>query len=273
MIALKQPIPTENVNPRPQMCAFVLHGLNTKPSKMSTIADVLKPHSQRVALGSLSGHSSDPGANKEISASIWKSEFVQQWQNAMTGCEGQSDERVFVGYSLGALVALTLLDERTPMPIPTRLILIAPALELRKKVLFIKALSWLRFGSLPSLNHTDYRANGWTSFAAYNALFELNKSWKQSAKDVSKSIPTVIFLAKDDELVDSQSIAEKTKEHQQWTVVWLDNRASQLNPKYHHLMLDEASLGADSWKKMKNGIEQSLTRPMETMGTSKDTED
>jgi esterase/lipase len=269
VITVEQPVSTERVDPRPQMCAFVLHGLNTSPSKMNSIATLLKTHSQNVQLGTLSGHSDDTAADNEISASIWKSEFLQQWRNAMTGCEGQTRERVFAGYSLGALVALTLLDESTQMPIPTRLILIAPALKLRKKVLFVKALSWLRFGGLPSLNHVDYRANRWTSFVAYNALFDLNNSWNRNAWEISKSIPTVVFLAEDDELVDSQEIAEKTKTMSQWTTVWLDNSASQLNPKYHHLMLDEDSLGPESWKKMKSAIDQMLTKSADTIGRSK----
>ena len=243
---------------QPRSCAWLLHGLNTKPEKMNSLLEHLKKHSPNASVGVLSGHQSEMKPHEEVTASIWRREFSTQWNDAISDCSRSDDRRIFVGYSLGALTALSLLDGSTEIQAPTHMILIAPALKLRKKVALVKMLSWLPFGALPSPNHKDYRARDWTSFSAYNALFELNNAWQKNSWKISRTIPTVLFLAKEDELVDSQSIAEKVKEFPLWKNTWISNETATLKPAYHHLILDEASVGKDSWAIMKSHIDQLL---------------
>jgi alpha-beta hydrolase superfamily lysophospholipase len=244
-------------------CAWLLHGLNTKPEKMSALQEYLRKYTQSSSVGILAGHHPDRMPNEVISASQWKSEFSSQWNNAISDCTKPNDKRIFVGYSLGALVALSLLDGSFGIQSPTHMVLIAPALKLRKKVAIVKAISWLPFGALPSLNHRDYRARNWTSLSAYDALFDLNNAWKKDAWKISGTIPTLVFLAKYDELVDSQNLAEKVKDFPLWKTIWISNEASTLKPAYHHLMIDEASAGIDSWTRMKSHIDQLLNENLE----------
>lgn len=242
-------------------CAFILHGLNTHPAKMNALKEHLKTLSETtISMGVLAGHHPEEKTNENISASTWQNEFASQWSDAVSGCKEPSDRRIFVGYSLGALVALSLLDNNSKLLPPTHMILIAPALRLRKKVVLVKALSWLPFGALPSLNHREYRARNWTSFAAYDALFNLNNNWKKNPWGVSSLIPTVVFLAKDDELVDSQAIAEQVAGFPKWKTSWISNDESSLKPSYHHLMIDEESVGKTSWARMTQNIDELLDR-------------
>lgn len=259
MDALPQPIQHNEQLSEAHSCAFVLHGLNTQPERMKALKEVVARHSESTSMGILSGHSAIPQPNEDISARQWQREFLNQWQDAISGCGGAEDERIFVGYSLGALVALSLLDGQPPVTPPTHMVLIAPALKLRKKVAFVKAISWLPFGALPSLNHKDYRARDWTSLAAYDALFKLNNTWQKTPWHLSKSVPTLVFLAERDELVDSQQIANSIAAFPQWKSIWLSNDRATLRPKYHHLMLDEASVGKKSWEVMKEKINELLT--------------
>jgi esterase/lipase len=246
--------------PRPA-CAFILHGLNTNPEKMKDIASLLAQHVPLVTNGRLTGHSTGGRTEKQINAEVWKSETLDQWHSGMKTCVGASSERIFVGYSLGALTALSLFDARATELLPTKMILIAPALVLRKKAALIELISWLPFGQLPSLNHPDYRAQTSTPIAAYRALFAINKTWTKNSFRVSGRIPTLLVLSPEDELVDSQSLAKKLG-HQadtRWKILWLDNSDSKLQPRYNHLMIDSASLGAVSWQKFTAEVRGFLT--------------
>jgi len=255
---------------QPQTCAWILHGLNTHPKKMSALRDYLSKHSSSASIGVLSGHHPEAAAHEKITAANWKSEFSSQWKDAVSQCNHSSDRRIFAGYSLGALVALSLLDGASDIPAPTHMVLIAPALKLRKKVNLVKALSWLPFGALPSLNHEEYRARSWTTLSAYDALFDLNKNWQQNSWKFSKKIPTVMFLARQDELVDSQTIAHDVENFSHWKTVWISNEKSRLKPAYHHLMLDEASVGKDSWTRIQQEIDLLLNTKSEIWNSSGD---
>jgi esterase/lipase len=242
-------------------CAYVLHGLNSNPSKMKDITSLISEHAHPVSQGILTGHHAEDQHEKKISALVWKTETLEQWLTATASCTKNKSERIFVGYSLGALSALSLFDGNATSVLPTKMILIAPALMLRKKTTLIQLISWLPFGRLPSLNHPDYRAQSSTPLTAYKALFELNAEWKENSFRESGKIPTLLVLAPEDELVDSQAIAERIGQQPdtRWKILWLDNSDSTLRPRYNHLMIDAASQGSTSWKKFTEAVRAFLT--------------
>lgn len=239
-------------------CAFVLHGLNTNPRRMDSLAHLTESLGYRTSVGILSGHevnkpsSSDQtstSSSNSTTAEKWQNEFRSQWSAAVQPCLEKFSERVLIAYSLGALTGLSVFDGGANLPLPTRMILIAPALLLRKKTVFVRALSWLPFGSLPSMNHPDYRARPWTPLSDYRALFSLRDSWEADAWKVTGTTSTLVILSPEDELVDSQGLADQVaqKSMNRWTILWLSNSFSKLIPHYHHLMIDEKSFGQQSW--------------------------
>lgn len=246
------PKPPENpwVHPR---CAFVLHGLNSHPERMSDIAKLMESLGYKTTNGILTGHAPDKSQSdiKKISAERWKIDFQEQWNSANRDCQTQSSERIFVGFSLGALTGMNLFDSGEEKLLPSKMILLAPALALRNKTILIRAISWLPFGALPSLNHPDYRVSTSTSLSSYSALFKLHDSWQNTGWKKTSFISTMIFLAPDDELVNSQTIAQEIKKRNlnNWAVGWISNNSSKLKPNYHHLIIDERSQGSEEWKK------------------------
>lgn len=245
-----------NAKVQHQLCAMVLHGLNTHPGKMADLAHLLEQHSFKTKLGILTGHSPTPRTDESISAEQWKNDFRRQWTEATSNCANRGDSSIFVGYSLGAVVGLSLFDSDPSIHLPDKIILIAPALEFRLKVSTIKAISWFPWGSLPSLNHSDYRARSWTPIQSYQALFQLQKEWKKNAWKKTGSIHTLVALNADDELVDSQKLQSEINNAklQNWATIWLSNSKSLLRPNYHHLIIDKLSLGDHSWEQLRTSI-------------------
>lgn len=243
---------------RQNACALVMHGLNTNPRKMSDIAAFLNAQNIATQIGELTGHNSERRPNEVISSEQWKSDFSSQWTEATSVCSGEKQQRIFVGYSLGALTALRFFDATENLPLPTKMILFSPAISFRFSVNAIRALSWLPFGSLPSVNHPDYRARPWTSLQSYKALFQLHDEWYGSRWKNTSKIPTLVILSAKDELVNSQQLAEKivSLPHRTWTIQWVSNEKSELRPKYHHLIIDKVSVGDLAW----HGLSETMTK-------------
>jgi esterase/lipase len=253
--ALAQEIPM-----RENACALIMHGLNTNPERMSDIAALLDANNFKTLIGRLTGHDKKHLPNEVISSEQWKTDFMSQWKEATSECSGEKQQRVFVGYSLGALTALTSFDTDKGLQLPTKMILFSPAITFRFSVNAIRALSWLPFGSLPSVNHPDYRARPWTSLKSYKALFQLHDEWYSSRWKNTSKIPTLVVLSAKDELVDSQQLAEEIVSLQQrtWAVQWVSNEKSELRPRYHHLMIDRVSLGHLAWQNLSGTMTQFL---------------
>lgn len=235
-------------------CALVLHGLNTDPDKMIELAQFSEKFGYKTRLGVLTGHHTRETAEdsqKKISAEQWQNDFTLDWAQAIQNCIADTSERLFIGYSLGALAALNYFDQDETKLLPTKMILIAPALAFRKKTALIRMLTWLPFGAIPSFNHPDYRAQAWTSLASYKALFELNAAWQKIAWQRIGKIPTLVVLAAQDELVDSQAVENEIRAHaaDTWKSIWLSNEDSELHPRYFHLMIDSKSIGNAMWQK------------------------
>ena len=256
------PLQTENALYTKQSCAYVLHGLNTNPTRMEDLAELLRKKNFQTTLGTLSGHSKTASQNEIISAARWQSEFIEQWTKATTPCQSKQDQRLFVGYSLGALTAMNIFDSQTSIPFPTNLILLSPALSFRPVVALIRGIAWLPFGSLPSLNHPDYRARNMTPLKSYSALFKLHAGWRNFAWSRTASIPTLVVLSENDELVDSQGIAKELAERklEHWKILWLHNDDAPLRPRYHHLMIDQKSMGARAWKMLEESLANALNQ-------------
>lgn len=116
--ALAQEIPM-----RENACALIMHGLNTNPERMSDIAALLDANNFKTLIGRLTGHDKKHLPNEVISSEQWKTDFMSQWKEATSECSGEKQQRVFVGYSLGALTALTSFDTDKGLQLPTKMIL------------------------------------------------------------------------------------------------------------------------------------------------------
>ena len=143
--ALAQEIPM-----RENACALVMHGLNTNPERMSDIAALLSAHNFKTLIGRLTGHDKKHLPNEVISSEQWKTDFMSQWKEATSECSGEKQQRVFVGYSLGALTALTSFDTAKGLQLPTKMILFSPAMSSFYRFHPTTRMSCIRFEHFPS---------------------------------------------------------------------------------------------------------------------------
>lgn len=214
---------------------LIAHGLNLDPKKMDTLAlffrsvhcDVL-----RMALGA------DPLQ--------WEDKFADDYDRAQDHADVLDLPLYFVGYSLGALLGLHFMSKHREHKIK-RIALFAPATQTKA---FTKITAWFSLlfpkGSLPSLNLSDYRDRGHTTFAEYKMMHEMQKHIQRETFNV----PALIFSSPKDELIDHGKLEKFAGKNAEWKVLALSNQDSPLSRKYHHLMIDDQSLGRSEWEKI-----------------------
>ncbi len=213
---------------------LLAHGLNLKASKMDELAkffahkrcDVL-----RLALGN------DPKK--------WSENFSEDYEAAAEHAHVLNLPLYFVGYSLGALVGMSFISTHAKTDFK-KLALFAPASHTKPYTRLPAILAkFFPKGRLPSLNLEDYRERHFTTLAEYKVMQELQKELQSSL-----TLPTLIIYNAKDELVSATKLQEYSAHLPQCRLLEVSNHESQLTRKYHHLMIDEKSLGQSTWQKV-----------------------
>ena len=88
--------------------------------------------------------------------------------------------------------------------------------------------------------------------AAYNALFETIKHFNQHIGP-KLNVPTIIFIDPEDELVSYRKLKRRVEKEplDQWQFHRLEKGTTGVQEKMHHLIIDEPSVGTDTWNQMK----------------------
>jgi esterase/lipase len=239
----------------PQGFVLTIHGLNLKPAKMLSLARDLGDMGFSVLNVELSGHRAETDWAK-VSRKQWLSEIKAAYENLQS--QAGPAPLFLVGYSLGALLAMDLMQQDSSVQFQ-KAILLSPPLEIHTVTRLIEILRLIPSLKIPSLTPKEYRFNDGTSMAAYKALF-------QSIKAVHKgdfqrlNIPTTVMMDRKDELVSFTKLKTLIRDRHlsQWKMVPVSNQASTLPKTYHHLMIDSASVGKAQWQLMLDTIQTSL---------------
>ena len=246
----------------PQSISIVIHGLNLKPEKMNSIAEVLNDGGSDVLRVSLKGHTGNEEEFKKVTRNDWIKDLLEAYREAREKADGLGVPLYFVGYSLGALINLDMMNSYPEARIEyDRMILFAPASAVKKTTYLIKAFHL--FGSkyvVPSAANENYRANkNGTPLAAYDALFGSISRLKKSGIN-QPNIPTLIMVDPKDELVSEKGLRSMIEKNQlsEWKIFKIQKQDPQLKSNYHHLIIDEASVGVDEWTIIKNNIREHL---------------
>jgi len=215
------------------------HGLNLLPSKMDEIAKFLALKKCDVLRISISENPDK-----------WLMDFGDSYDAALEHSEILQRPLYFVGYSLGGLLGVHYIIKH-PYQQFTKTVLIAPPTHTKAYIL-LPALLALIFpnGSLPSLNLENYRARGRTKFKEYKKLLHIQKEIRSDLKKNELNISTLVVINRHDELVASKRVALFAAFNPLWKTLTLTNQESDLPRKYHHLMIDSASLGDQEWNKL-----------------------
>lgn len=245
----------EPIGPKTQAIVILLHGLNLKPGKMDGWANMLTAHGALVMRFALFGHSGAEGQMAHVNETIWREQFAEAFVSAQKKAQALGVPIYFVGFSLGALVALEWLaaHQEEYDPHIAKMVLIAPAIATPwYSRAAISMISWFgRSFTMPSRSPKHYRANSGTSVAAYQSLFAIKKSL-EDLHFKNNNLPTLVLIDKYDELVPSESLKTIIEKHQlsHWILDIVDNRFAHDNYGFRHLMVDEEAVGKALWKEL-----------------------
>lgn len=249
---------------------MVIHGLNLLPEKMLSCVQVLNNLGIDAFNVSLRGHGNNfvkisedlPSARiqalKQVNHEIWSAETQQAYQQVRAHAQLKNIPILLLGFSLGAILGLELfLSHKTPF---NRMILLAPPLAIHRRGYFIKLLRCFPQLILKSLSSPEYRSNAGTSVASYLALFQAISRVQELPATVN--VPTLLFIDPKDQLVDFQRIPPFLRENHltNWQICSISAESSQASGGrgFHHLLLDQDSVGKEAWEQMQQQIKTYL---------------
>ena len=265
---LSQWFPTSQAGKRKGV-VFSIHGLNNDPRSMSDLVHHFNQLGYDVLNAALYGHRGSLHEMRTINYSILHEHARLHLCEVIKRAKG--DPIIFLGYSTGAVLQGNLLYE-FPKLLRQKLkkiIWIAPAVELRwSSHLLINMVS----GQLviPGLlNIRSYMANYGTSLNAYSALNYGRRRFKQHfTNNPDLMPPTLIIMNPKDELISWSLSQQLFLPHPQIQMVSISNRNSAFRRNIHHLIIDQASLGEDSWQQLTHLIQEFLDTPNKPCSTS-----
>jgi esterase/lipase len=238
----------------------VSHGLNNKPTVMLPLVKFLNGSGSDVYLLKLFGHREDSSNLKNLTGDVWLAESLNAYHQARELADKNNVPLYFLGYSLGALVAQYMIFESNGQERFDRQVLLAPATALRGrsgllKTTFILPGHW----KLPSYTPEAYRANEGIQLNVYKVLFGLEHQIQQG-KFSNLNIPTLLIMDEKDELVSYRRLNKYIDEYglTEYRILALDPSLENRATKYHHLIVDEPSMGAENWELSRREIKKFL---------------
>jgi pimeloyl-ACP methyl ester carboxylesterase len=236
----------------------LVHGLNVDPGRMSDLAGALESGGAKVLRVSLSGHAGKGWGM--VTRRQWLDDIAQAHGAAVELARGKNAPIHLVAHSLGGLIGLDWIGQREGERRWDRMVLLAPAISLTRKARLLRLLSWLpRSFMIPSLLPKRYRANEGTSVGAYKVLSEsIAALERREFKDAN--IPTLVVIDPKDELVSVSGIAALIERFHlgSWSLMPIDNAASTLQRKAHHLTFTAEALGAAEWRRLVKAMNEHL---------------
>jgi alpha-beta hydrolase superfamily lysophospholipase len=249
--------------------ALVIHGLNLKPERMEPIIRQLNRAGIEVLNVSLHGHGDNyvrhgrgRGNQKEarldsfrtVTYSLWASEVRRAYLKVLDRGRQKNVPIFLVAYSLGGLLGCDLLvsDARVHFD---RMALFAPALNAVIEHYLLKALRPFPNLVIDSLSPESYRSNDGTPMAGYKALFEALGHFQERITAIL-NVPTIVFMDREDEFISYDKLQEMVSRAKldRWKMMTIRKVQPELVPSAHHLLIDEESVGKDTWGWMRKRI-------------------
>jgi esterase/lipase len=232
---------------------LLLHGLNLKPSKMDSLAKHFQSSGYDVLRAAFAGHRGSLKEQEQVTAEQWLEEMDQHTCLVQRRSRDLGGAPIFLSaFSLGSLIAMAW-QTKNPTPLFKSQLLLAPAAfshwygDLTKTLFFLKN----SFG-IPSKNLVAYRSQSSTSLAAYRSMIKLRKMVNNANKE-SFQQDTLIFIDPKDELVSLEKIEDfkQLNNLKLWKIVPISDSKPTLEKSFHHLIIDQASLGEHHWQELK----------------------
>ncbi len=251
----------------PKGLALVIHGLNLKPRKMSSIISALTDAGVEALNLSLRGHGENYVPRPDMNSARARAESLKQAAYEVWSHEARGAYRAIkakntrlgvptflVGFSLGALLGVDLWASSAEIHFD-RSLLFAPAFDLRAPCQLVRLLYPLPRLVLPSLARKEYLANGGVPIVAYKALLETIRHF-QDHVGPKVDRPTLIFIDKRDEFISFKRVRGLIAENRlsTWEIYCVTkDKDAELNLR--HMIIDAPGLGRKMWREtMAKGI-------------------
>jgi hypothetical protein len=158
------------------------------------------------------------------------------------------------------LVATRFLDSNLDLRVkPERMVLLAPALSLRFLPRTAYLLKWLPPSGIrtPNVAPPRYRRFSTTPLFWYRNTIDLyDQTRTLEHPETLQTIPTLVLMSAEDELISRPILKAWIDENhldQTWQIEEVDP-LSQDPDLYEHLIIDEESMGVQSWHKLVESI-------------------
>jgi esterase/lipase len=237
---------------------LVMHGLNVKPEAMGALVRWLNDMGSDVYLVRLAGHGR--ADVRKVTTAVWQQEVRDGYEAAKAASLQHAVPLYFLGYSLGALLAQSMIGlqaDKTPFQ---KQILFSPAIGLHRRSYLIRHLFFLgeRF-MLPSFTPLSYKANHWLPLSVYRILYEEEKKIRLSGL-AGLNFPTLVFMDPKDELISYKSLKTLLQQSRlsHWQLVPLRSNLTGRKVSYHHLILDRQTMGRANWDMVTGTMEKFL---------------
>ena len=254
--------------------ALLIHGLNLRPTRMLQIANMLSAEGVECLNLALSGHGSPDDAAraerdmregaslesfKSVSHSQWLAEARAAHALARIRAEDLGVPLILVGFSLGATLGAELANQPGPAPRFDGMIFFAPAFRVHWYTRLLRLLWPFPRLTLKSFSPSQYATNPATPIAAYNALFR-SMAALPDRPEQQRVTNALIFIDPKDELVSYRALRTlcESQASSSWRLVETPKQLRKGERDYHHLIIDEASLGSEGWGDVVRQVESFL---------------
>lgn len=241
---------------QPKFYMLLAHGLNLNPDKMKSFYPLIESLGGVADLVEFAGHTKGKLREyNQVSKDQWVHNIDDKFQNYLKNYRGVP--LYFLGFSLGAVAGLSYLQQNLEFQnYLKKQIFLAPGIEPHS--IYEKIYRSMGFPNIlvPSLNRFEYKIHKINSLRVNNEIFKLIDDVKSKNLELI-NIPTLVFLNPRDELISLKKTIKFIKKSNlsNWKVSKLTPKRKLWPPMFHHLIVDEMSVGGE-WQKMQNEISE-----------------
>jgi pimeloyl-ACP methyl ester carboxylesterase len=191
-----------------------------------------------------------------VTADILEKDIAEGYAMARLIAEKHLVPVYFLGYSLGALLGQYFLCLKPGTIKFNRQVLIAPATAIKLPRLVKSSISLLGDNlKIKSFAPWAYRLDKWLPAKMYKRLM----FWERSilnARYAHLNIPTLLIMDPKDELISYLTLVRRMKEFglTNYQCIILDSSLRGRSTRYHHLVIDEATMGKKNWFDVRSAI-------------------
>jgi len=215
---------------------------------MLSLVDWFNNHGCDAYLVKLAGHYEDSIDSAHITGHDWQQDIMNGYTVAKQAAALHRIPLLFLGYSLGGLLGVDMILSAGNGIGIEKQILLAPATAIRSSAYLLKVFFFGKKLYLPSFTPAKYKANDKLSVNAYKIMFSIVRSVSQSTRRIK--IPTLVVIDKKDELISYKKLRRFLHRfvNAHYELLQLDSDMSQRYGGYHHLIINQETMGVANWK-------------------------